>query len=250
MKLSVPLAATVAAALALSACQKQADAEFGAKVRTYLLEHPEVLQEMAVKLREKEQLAQTTASKAAVEKFRAQLERDPRDVVVNPAGSITVVEFFDFNCGYCKLVAPEVAKLVEENPDVRLVFKHFAFQTEDAVAAAKVALTEPARPKALALYRELMAQKPLNPAAIDRSLIAVGLDPAATRTAAATPAILKQIEDAHALAGELEIEGTPAFVVGDQIIHGADIEALKTAVAAQRSGPLKRPPAAAPGSPT
>jgi protein-disulfide isomerase len=250
MKLSAPLAAAVTAALALSACQKQADAEFGAKVRAYLLEHPEVLQEMAVKLREKEQLAQTTASKAAVQKFRAQLERDPRDVVINPGGSITVVEFFDFNCGYCKLVAPEVVKLVEENPDVRLVLKQFAFQTEDAVAAAKVALTEPARPKALALYRELLAQKPLDAAAIDRSLVAVGLDPAATRAAGAAPAIERQIQDAHALAGQLKIEGTPAFVVGDQVIHGADIEALRAAVAAQRAGPLKRPPAAAPGSPT
>lgn len=250
MKLSAPLAAVVAATLALSACQKQADAEFGAKVRAYLLEHPEVLQEMAVKLREKEQLAQTTASKAAIEKFRAQLERDPRDVVINPGGSITVVEFFDFNCGYCKLVAPEVVKLVEENPDVRLVLKQFAFQTEDAVAAAKVTLTEAARPKALALYSTLMAQKPLNPAAIDRSLVAVGLDPAATRAAGAAPAILKQIEDAHALARELKIEGTPAFVVGDQVIHGADIEGLRAAVAAQRTAGLKRPPSTPPGSPT
>jgi len=250
MKLSAPLAVALTAALALSACQKQADAEFGAKVRAYLLAHPEVLQEMAVKLREKEQLAQTNASKAAVQKFRAQLERDPRDIVINPGGSITVVEFFDFNCAYCKLVAPEVVKLVEENPDVRLVLKQFAFQTEDAVAAAKVALTESARPKALALYRELLAQKPLDAAAIDRSLVAVGLDPATTRAAGAAPAIARQIEDAHALAGQLKIEGTPAFVVGDQVIHGADIEALRAAVAAQRAGPLKRPPATAPGSPT
>ena len=95
-----------------------------------------------------------------------------------------------------------------------------------------------------------MAQKPLDAAAIDRSLVAVGLDPAATRAAAAAPAIERQIEDAHALARELKIEGTPAFVVGDQVIHGADIEALRAAVAAQRSAGLKRLPEAAPGSPT
>lgn len=250
MKLPVSVAAALAAALALSACQKQADAEFGAKVRTYLLENPEVLQEMAIKLREKEQQAEATASKAAVEKFRAELERDPRDVVVNPGGTITVVEFFDFNCAYCKVVGPEVVKLLEENPDVRLVLKQFAFQTEDAVTAAKVTLTDAAKPKGLALYRELLAQKPLNAAAIDRSLISVGLDPAATRAAAAAPAILKQIEDAHALARELKIEGTPAFVVGDKVIHGADVAALRAAVAAQRTAGMKGPPAAAPASPT
>lgn len=250
MKRYAPLAVAVTAALALSACQKQADAEFGAKVRAYLLEHPEVLQEMAIKLQEKEKLAEANASKAAVEKFRAQLERDPRDLVINPAGTITVVEFFDFNCAYCKVVAPEVVKLVEETPDVRLVLKQFAFQTEDAIAAAKVTLTDAARPLALPLYRELLAQKPLNAAAIDRSLVAVGLDPAATRAAAASPAIAQQIEDAHALAAQLKIEGTPAFIVGDKVIHGADIDGLRAAVAAQRTANLKRPPASAPASPT
>lgn len=250
MKLSAPLAVALSAALALSACQKQADAEFGAKVRAYLIEHPEVLQEMALKLQEKERLAQAAASKSAVDKYRAQIERDPRDIVINPTGSITVVEFFDFNCAYCKVVAPHVVKLVEENPDVRLVLKQFAFQTDEAVAAAKVALTDAARPKALSLYRELLAQKPLDNAAIDRSLTAVGLDPAAVRAASEAPAITQQIQDAHALAAQLKIEGTPAFVVGDQVIHGADIDGLRAAVAAQRASGLKRPPATAPASPT
>lgn len=250
MKLSVPLAVAMTAALALSGCQKQADAEFGAKVRAYLLENPEVLREMAQKLQEKDKLAEAGAAKAVIDKFRAQIERDPRDIVINPAGTITVVEFFDFNCAYCKVVAPEVVKLVQENPDVRLVLKQFAFQTEDAIAAAKVTLTDAARPKALPLYRELLAQKPLDAAAIDRSLVAVGLDPAATRAAAGAPAIAQQIEDAHALAAQLKIEGTPAFIVGDRVIHGADVEGLRAAIAAQRTGNLKRPPATAPASPT
>jgi len=240
MKILASLVAA-AAALALSGCQKPADDAFGARVRAYLLEHPEVLQEMATKLQEKEQLAQKTASKAALEKYRQQIERDPRDIVVNPSGGITVVEFFDFNCGYCKLVAPEVVKLLQENPDVRLVFKQFAFQTEDSIAAAKIALTAAAKPKGLALYQELMAQKPLNQATIDRSLVAVGLDPAAARAAAGSPEIERQIADAHELARTLKIDGTPAFVVGDQVIHGADINALRAAVAVARGAAMKRP---------
>jgi protein-disulfide isomerase len=239
------LLAVSAAALALSACEKKPDDAFGQQVRAYLLAHPEILQEMAVKLQEKERLAAATASKDAIQKFRAQLERDPRDVVVNPSGTITVVEFFDFNCGYCKLVAPEVVKLMQENPDVRLVFKHFAFQTEDSVAASKVALTPVARANPLPLYASLMAQKPLDQAAIDRSLRAAGIDPAAARAAASAPAIEKQITDAHDLARQLKIDGTPAFIVGDQVIHGADINALKAAVANARTANLKRPGAPA-----
>ena len=239
------LLAVSSAVLALSGCERKPDDAFGLQVREYLLAHPELLQEMALKLQEKERLAQASASKDAIQKLRAQIERDPRDVVVNPTGSITVVEFFDFNCGYCKLAAPEVVKLMEQNPDVRLVFKRFAFQTEDSVAAAKISLTPAAKGKGLQLYQSLMAQKPLDQAAIDRSLRAAGIDPAAARAAAGAPEIEKQIADAHQLARSLKIDGTPAFIVGDQVIHGADIEALKTAISNARTGNLKRP-----GAPT
>ena len=139
MKLTLPLALTLAAALAITGCQKTEDAAFGAKVRSYLLAHPELLKEMATKLEAQEQLKQQTASKDAVQKFRQRLERDPRDLVANPGGSITVVEFFDYNCGYCKLAAPEVVKLIKSNPDVRFVFKEFAFQTENSIAASRMA---------------------------------------------------------------------------------------------------------------
>ncbi len=245
MKRIVPIAAALAATLALAGCQKSEDAAFGAKVRSYLLAHPEVLQEMAAKLQEQEQLKQQTASKDAIQKFRAQLERDPRDFVANPGGSITVVEFFDYNCGYCKLAAPEVVKMIADNPDVRFVFKEFAFQTPDSIQASRMVLTPGAKPKALALYESLMAQKPLNQAAIDRSLQAAGVDVAEARRAANDPAIERQISDTHDLARSLGIDGTPAFVIGDRIVHGADINAVRAAIAAARAGPMKRP-----GSPT
>lgn len=239
------LAALAASAIALTACQKTDDAAFGAKVRAYLLTHPEVLEEMAGKLQEKKDLAQKTASREALQKYRQQVERDPRDIVINPDGAVTVVEFFDFNCAYCKLVAPDVVKLVQEEPDVRLVLKQFAFQTPDSVVAAKVILTPTARPKGMQLYRTLLAAKPLTPAAIDRSLAEAGLNPATVRVEAGSLEIARQISDAHQLAQALKIDGTPAFVVGDQIIHGADIEAVRAAIKTAREAALKRP-----GSPT
>lgn len=241
MKAAAPLALALFAALAVAGCQNKEDAAFGAKVRSYLLANPEVLEEMAAKLQEKQQLKQQTAAKDALAKFRQQLERDPRDLVFNPGGSVTVVEFFDYNCGYCKVAAPEVVKLIKSNPDVRFVFKEFAFQTQDSIAAAKMVLTPTARPKGLELYTALMAQKPLNPETVDRVFKAAGVDPARARAAANDPAIERQIAETHDLARALGIDGTPAFVVGDQIIHGADLNALKAAIETARAGPMKRP---------
>jgi protein-disulfide isomerase len=231
MTMLLKSAAALGAILAFAGCQKVEDKAFDARVHAYLLEHPEVLQEMIAKLEQKEQVTQARDAATAIGRHRAQLERDPRDFVANPAGRITVVEFFDYNCGYCKLSAPQVVKLIQENPDVRFVFKEFAFQTPHSVAAARIALTPAGKARGLDLYREFMAQKPLNPDTIDRSLQTVGLDPATARRASADPAIERQLVDVRALTTALGIDGTPAFIVGDQIIHGADIPALRVAIA-------------------
>ena len=250
MKRYAPLAVVMTAALALSACQKQADAEFGAKVRAYLLEHPEVLEEMALKLREKQTLAAAKASAATVNKYRQQLERDPRDVVINPNGEFTVVEFFDYRCGYCKVVAPEMMKLMQENPDVRFVFKEFPIFGEVSETAARIALTAEGKTKALQLYKALMEDRGLDEAALDRHMVEAGLDPATVRKAAGSPAITEQLDDVRTLAQALGLQGTPAFIIGDYVIPGADLDAVKAAIAKVKGKDLKRPPATAPGSPT
>jgi protein-disulfide isomerase len=119
------LFAALAAAFSLTACQKAEDAAFGAKVHAYLMAHPEVLREAEVKLQQNDRVAAQKASTDAIAKYRGQLERDSRDFVANPGGKITVVEFFDYRCGYCKLAAPQVVELIQQNPDVRFVFKEF-----------------------------------------------------------------------------------------------------------------------------
>jgi len=245
MKLYPPLALILAAGLALSGCQKQQDAQFGDKVRAYLLEHPEVLQEAMVKLRQNQMLEAAKATAPNVQKFRQQLENDPRDLVINPKGEFTVVEFFDYRCGYCKLVAPEVVKLIAENPDVRFVFKEFPIFGDVSDSAARLALTPQGKTKGLELYKAWMSDRGLDEAALDRHLTETGLDAAAVRKAATDPAINAQIQDIRLLAGNLGLEGTPAFVVGDYLIPGADIGAVRAALGRVKSGALKRP-----GSPT
>ncbi|MDB5428241.1 MAG: protein-disulfide isomerase [Phenylobacterium sp.] len=235
MTLALRTAAALAAAVSLSGCQKLDDA-FGDKVHGYLMAHPEVVREAAVKLAENDRLAALKASTVAIDKYRGQLERDNRDFVANPDGKITVVEFFDYRCGYCKLAAPEVVKLINENPDVRFVFKEFPIFGEVSDTAAKIALTDSAKAKGVELYKALMADRALDDAALDRHLAEVGVNAAAARKDADQPLIARQLLDTHALAVALKIDGTPAFIVGQTMIPGADMSALRAAIASARAG--------------
>lgn len=241
MKTHLLAAAAALSALALAGCQKADDAAFGQRVHAYLMEHPEVIQEAAQRLQEKQQVEAAKASTNAIKKYRGLLERDARDIVINPNGKVTVVEFFDYRCGYCKLAAPEVVKLLQQNPDIRFVFKQFPIFGEVSDTAAKVALTPQARGKALDLYKSWMAEKALDDNLLDQDLRAAGIDPAQARKAAEAPAIQQQLLDTRVLANNLKIEGTPAFVVGDTMIPGADIAALRTAITVAKDGGLKKP---------
>lgn len=234
------LFALALAAVSLAACQKVDDAAFGARVRSYLIAHPEVLREAELKLQENDRLAAEKASSDAIAKYRGQLEHDSRDFVANPGGKVTVVEFFDYRCGYCKLAAPQVVDLIQKNPDVRFVFKEFPIFGEVSDTAAKVALTREAKAKGVQLYQTLMSERALDDAALNRHLAELGIDPVQARKDAEHPQIDKQIMDTHALAVALKIDGTPAFIVGDTMIPGADIPALKAAIERAKSarGPL------------
>ena len=225
-------------ALALTSCQqpKTADAAFGEKVHGYLLAHPEVIEEAVQKLRANQMLEQAKAGASEVSKYRAQLEADPRDLVINPTGRITLVEFFDYRCGYCKLVAPEMVKLIAENPDVRFVFKEFPIFGEVSDTAARMALTPQGRTKGLLLYKAWMADRGLDEAALDRHLAAAGLNPAEVRKAATDPGIEAHLSETRDLAKRLGLQGTPAFVVGDYLIPGADIGAVRAALARVKAG--------------
>lgn len=246
--------------LSLSACQKSdqgpqgqdpaarvagapeppyADAAFGKRVRAYLLAHPEVLAEVSQKLQEKQQSQAAASARIAILKHRAALERDPRDFVANPNGRYTIVQFSDYRCSFCKLAAPEVLKMIEENPDTRFVFKEFPIFGEVSDTAARVAVTDLGKKNGLALYRDLMSEKALNEAALDRHLQAVGIDPAAARRAARGADVDKHIADNRALAHALNIEGTPAFLIGDVMVPGADMDAVRVALAQLKAQNIK-----------
>lgn len=223
-----------ALALTLAACgQPRVEPEFGAKVRAYLLENPELLIEMSRALEAKQQVERAEKAKASIGPNRSKLERDSRDHVLNPDGDVTVVQFFDYNCGYCKVIAPEILDMARTRPNVRFVFKDmviFGASSEYAAAAASMART-PAQ--FTSIHNALMTAKPLNDAAVDRILAAHGISPAAARAAMTEGKWQAYVRDVRALAQDMGIDGTPAFVVGDGVVHGADPDSLKAAIAAE-----------------
>lgn len=235
------LAAASIAVLSLIGCgQANADKAFGEKVHAYLIEHPEVLVEMSAKLQEKQTVEKTKAAKSAMTKYRQALERDPRDFVANPNGSITVVEFFDYRCGYCKLATPQIIELIQKNPDVRFVFKDFVIFGHDSEVAARMVLGARDQGKSIELHKRLMAEKSLDEAGVLRIAREVGVDVGKAQAVGASAATTQHLADTHALAEALAIEGTPAFFVGEQMIPGADMRALNLAIDQARAGKTKK----------
>lgn len=218
------------------ACGKpKADKDFGDKVHAYLMEHPEVLAEASQKLAEKQAAASQAKSLAAIKANKVPLERDSRDMVLNPDGKITLVEFFDYDCAYCKLVAPQVSAFARANPDVRIVFKDLTIFGEPSryAAAGAQLVKDPIR--FAALYTDLMNQRPLTDDTVTQVLRNHGVDPAAARARQNSPQGQAYLGDVAKLAGELmEQVGTPLFVTGDTLVAASDWPAVQKAIDVQR----------------
>lgn len=222
----------LAAALTLAACDRlptASDPVFEARVRAYLLEHPEVIEEAVQRLNARREAEAGQAVAVALREHRAALERDPRDFVANPNGRLTVTQFYDYRCSFCIAAAPEVLALIRERPDVRVVFKELPLLGPTSDRAARLALIVRRRGgDSLALYRDLTAARPLDDAAVDRLAAAYGVAPAELSATTADDA--DHLEDVRRLAETLRIDGTPTFIVGDRLIPGADMAAVRQAL--------------------
>lgn len=227
------LSALAAGLLLLGGCKESlSDKAFNERVRSYLLSHPEVLREMAQALDEKEAQEAVKQASAALKDSRRALEHDSRDFVANPDGKLTVVQFFDYNCAYCKLAAPEVLALIKAHPDVRFVFKELPIiGGEASQRASRIALAVKEKGgDYLGLYHDFIAARPLDNAGIERITAARGLDAKALEAVAEQTGVDKHIADDKALAQKIGLQGTPTFIIGDEIIEGADVARLKAAI--------------------
>lgn len=235
IRIALPLA--VVFSLFAAGCTRAAeDTAFGEKVRAYLLAHPEVLEEVANKLQEKKAQEAQTQAVEAIREHRKALEQDPRDFVANPRGKVTVTEFYDYRCAHCINAAPQVLAVIRANPDVRFVFKELPIFGAPSERAARAAIgVKRAGGDYVAVYQAFMSTKPLDDAAIDRILKERGYDPKAAETGALKAEADKQLADIQQLAVDLGIEGTPAFIIGDVLVPGEDMDAVNAAIKAERA---------------
>jgi protein-disulfide isomerase len=154
----------------------------------------------------------------------------------NPTGDVSLVEFFDYRCPYCKQVEPALEKLLAEDKRLRLVYKEFPVLGPDSLTASKAALAARKQGKYDAMHRALMAVKgQLDDAAIFKVAGSVGLDVARLNRDMADPEITRMLKNNHQLADALDIRGTPAFIIGEEIIPGAvDVDTLRDMIEAAR----------------
>jgi protein-disulfide isomerase len=207
-------------------------------VHDYILKHPEVIVESVRSLQERERNAQTERSRQVIITRRDELLHDRESPVAgNHAGDVTVVEFFDYRCPHCKAVAATVKQLIQSDPQVRVVFKEFPILGEESTLAAKAALAAHVQGKYAAFHSALMeAREPLNQAVVLRIAADQGLDTEKMSADMQKPEIAAAIQQNRSLAQALGINGTPAFVVGDELVRGSvDLDALREVVSIARS---------------
>jgi protein-disulfide isomerase len=212
-------------------------ARAGDNVRAYLLDHPEVLQEASDKLRLKQAAAQIAPLRRDLETPYAQGYIGAKD------GNVTLVQFFDYACGYCKAALADLQRLVREDPKVKVVFRELPILSRESEAAARVSLFAAERGRYGAFHQAMYDAGRPSAASIPAAARAAGLDTGQLQQALASPQAEREIAKNVELARALGFSGTPAWVVGEQLMSGAvGYDALKEAVAkARENRPAERP---------
>jgi protein-disulfide isomerase len=217
------VATSPAAAEQFSAEQK---AEIEAIVKSYLLREPDVLRDAANVLDERAKIAEAKAREKVVGDPSGTLYSGTNQAVIgNPLGKITLVEFFDYNCGYCKRALGDLLRLVRDNPDLRVVLRDLPILSENSEAVARVANAARLQldaPKFWEFHQKLMATRgSVGKAEALAAAKAVGANMDKLTADAEAPTALVGIEESERLAKSLGINGTPAFVVGQEVVIGA-----------------------------
>jgi len=204
-------------------------------VKDYILNNPEQIIEAIQSLRQREKKEKQENIKSNLIKFKNELLNDADTPVGgNKNGSVTIVEFFDYRCGYCKRVQPDLIKLIASDKNIRFVFKEFPILGPQSVTASKAGLAAWILDKAKykAFHKATMGAKGvLSKSRVMTFAANAGYNVDALQKVMSTPQIDTILEKTFILAKALDINGTPAFVIGDQVIRGAvDLKTLKSLI--------------------
>jgi protein-disulfide isomerase len=245
-RLAVPFALAVALGLAAVPARAQdfstaQRGEIEKIVRDYLIAHPEVLQEAMAELEKKQQLAETEKARSAVKNHSEALFNSPRQVVLgNPQGDVTFVEFFDYNCGYCKRALNDMVELMGKDPKLKVVLKEFPVLGPGSVEAAQVAVAVRMQDKTGKKYLDFHQKLLGGRGQVDKAKALavakdVGLDMARLDKDLKSDEVSKTIEESMKLAEALGLNGTPSYVIGNDVVIGAvGLEALGKKIQAAR----------------
>jgi len=217
-------------------------AEIETLVKEYLLENPEVIRDAIIKLQEKELAQEQESYRESIVSAKDLLENDPRDPVIGPSDAkVTIVEFFDYNCGFCKRATPWVEEAVDKyGDDIRVVFKELPIlddRTRTSRLAARAALAAKRQGKYSEMHFALMEQQRLSGDIIRETAEEIGLDMRKYEADLSDATIDQHINDTLQLADRLPaLTGTPFFVIGDEYISGANTARLEEIVKAKLKG--------------
>jgi len=203
-------------------------------IERYIQTHPEVIEQSLQALEAKREAEEKTRQKAALASKQNELLNDPGSPVSgNLSGNVTLVEFFDYRCGFCKRAAGAVTQLQQEDPRVRVVYKDLPILGEASELAAKAALASKIQGKHQTFHEALLASTgDMTKESILAIATEVGLDARQLETDMAKPDLQTVIERNRSLAKDLGISGTPGFIVGTELVPGAlDLKGLKDLVA-------------------
>ena len=198
-------------------------------VHDYLLAHPEIIPQAM------ERLQQNASSKAVGENRQAVTTPFAGALAGNPQGDVTVVEFFDYNCGYCRASLPNLQKLIATDPGVRVVFRELPILAPESTDAARMSLAAAEQGKFLPFHDALYAGGQVSAATIQAAAAKAGLDVARANAFSGSQRVSDEIRGNMTLAGKLGVSGTPAWVIGDRVYSGAiPFEDMVKAVKAAR----------------
>ena len=206
----------------IKALVEQAIDENPALVLNAILENPEVVMKAITILRQREEEAAALSAQAAMATVQGTLmEGKNAPIVGNPDGTLSMVEFFDYNCSFCKKAMPIMQALIEENPDLRVVYREWPILGDGSVFAARAALASRAQGKYEEFHWAMMGQKgQATEASVLKIARDIGLDIAKLREDMNSPEVNEHISTSMRIAATLNINGTPSFVIGGEVVPG------------------------------
>ena len=212
-------------------------------VRDYLLAHPEVLEEAMTVLSKRQAAAEAEKHQASVAANAETIFNSPRGVMLgNKDGDVTFVEFFDYNCGYCKRAMTDMLDLMKSDPKLKVVLKEFPVLSQGSVEAAQVAVAvrmqDPTGKKYLDFHQRLLGGRgQADKAHAIAAAKEAGLDTARIEKDLASPEVRATLEENFKLAEAMGMNGTPSYVIGKQVVIGAvGVDSLREKIGVARCG--------------